>query len=512
MKNYKKHIDDFFREKLGRYRETPPPDVWEGLQGQLDTLKPHVPATAPYRWLRHFGMVSLIAILGVSLTRKLTKDNAGAKPIAAEQPAVAANANAAVPVTAEAATSVAQGSAATTPASNAHAVTATQSMAAQNRHNDPSAAATGLHASTSNTPGISSTANRIAAKANNRRPAHVYASAGNNMDMAVYQNEYERRLAEELISYPARVESESTAKQTEHVLASATEQNAAGPQNKVKNETFAEIRKKTQEIITQYQKSKAGISKFAFGVKAGYEFGFNKDAANKWVISPYVTYDLSSKLSILVQPAIKYATIANRTLGSDTYYSVNSESSIVSVTEGQSYAAGGSIYYPSTYHYTQSHDSIVKTSTIGGSYMELELPVMLQYRLCNNLSVYGGVNMLYSKTTSVTERMYTQSGIVRNADVAVVSEDNYGSGPSINDVFNYTGTAYDGSGAAQTQESSKLRAGYMIGVSYTCKSRWLIDALVQQSPIKPNTKQGYNVNAPLSSPYLRLTLGYKLTK
>ena len=52
----------------------------------------------------------------------------------------------------------------------------------------------------------------------------------------------------------------------------------------------------------------------------------------------------------------------------------------------------------------------------------------------------------------------------------------------------------------------------MLGFSYEFYKRWLFDALVQQSNVSPNIQAGYNVNTALSSPYLRFTLGYKLTK
>ncbi len=70
MKNYLKHIDDFFREKLGRYRETPPPDVWEALDKQLDGLIPSAPKPS-FRWGGHIAMVSLVAVLSIPVVKKI---------------------------------------------------------------------------------------------------------------------------------------------------------------------------------------------------------------------------------------------------------------------------------------------------------------------------------------------------------------------------------------------------------------------------------------------------------
>src|ERR1035437_5971215 len=70
MRNYRKHIDDFFREKLANYRETPPPEAWEELDIRLDTLKPAI-HSFPSRWLWHLAIVSLIVFLGISVGKRM---------------------------------------------------------------------------------------------------------------------------------------------------------------------------------------------------------------------------------------------------------------------------------------------------------------------------------------------------------------------------------------------------------------------------------------------------------
>jgi hypothetical protein len=52
----------------------------------------------------------------------------------------------------------------------------------------------------------------------------------------------------------------------------------------------------------------------------------------------------------------------------------------------------------------------------------------------------------------------------------------------------------------------------MLGFSYEFKKRWMADMLLQQSKAKPHIQAGYDVNSALSLPYIRLTLGYRLTK
>jgi hypothetical protein len=70
MNNYRKHIDDFFREKLGNYRETPPAEAWGELEERLDGLTPSAPGRN-YRWVWHAAMISILAVLGVSAGKSI---------------------------------------------------------------------------------------------------------------------------------------------------------------------------------------------------------------------------------------------------------------------------------------------------------------------------------------------------------------------------------------------------------------------------------------------------------
>jgi len=67
-------------------------------------------------------------------------------------------------------------------------------------------------------------------------------------------------------------------------------------------------------------------------------------------------------------------------------------------------------------------------------------------------------------------------------------------------------------GPLTASQKAQLRAGYMLGFSYEPGNRLLFDVLTQISPSNPIMKGGYDISTPLSSPYFRLTVGYKLTK
>lgn len=560
MKNYKKHIDDFFREKLGRYRETPPDDVWDGLQGKLDTLKPYVP-TSPFRWVWHFGMVSIIAVLSVSLTRKFIN-----KPATNSKTEVVATTTRVAPASEQALSAPASEQ----PSAQQDALASNNQVAGANASMDAQ------HAQPGSTVATAATANKQVATTGNDQhiagntkttivreshangtksaklkdnPAQQLAYAATTGSRSTNSRQYnatgnkkenssQKKLKEffngnssiaQLSATMNNAADNNTGESTElPVEAAAVAANsglAAVPviNNTVKKVVAPEIKKPVvTPKVAEKKADKPTIKRFDFGVKAGYEQGPSSPSATKWVVAPYLQYHVAPKVSLMLQPGIKYATIDQRNVGrAQTYYSVNQDGKVVQngptvIDSIKVRSTNVDTYYHTNYRYTQSHDSISKSKTYGGSYVEFELPVLLNYNISKQLSVYGGVNLIFSKRIVVNENTYVHTGIQRTKDSTV-----YGTGtpadltaPTMSG-FTYTGNSYSeyqNPGIYPMKTENMLRVGYMIGMSYEYSNRWLFDALIQHSPLKPDVKDGYNLNSSLSSPYFRLSVGYKLTK
>jgi hypothetical protein len=154
----------------------------------------------------------------------------------------------------------------------------------------------------------------------------------------------------------------------------------------------------------------------------------------------------------------------------------------------------------------------VKSYHTGGAYTEFEMPFLLKYAITKKFSVYGGVNIALTKLTGITESTYTKTGISRSVDTTFTTSTAMTTPPSISTIITYSGIPFQEykSPLYTSQSESKLTTGYMIGFSYECYKKWLFDALIEQSPYKPNVVGGYNVNTPISSPYFRLSVGYRI--
>jgi len=70
-------------------------------------------------------------------------------------------------------------------------------------------------------------------------------------------------------------------------------------------------------------------------------------------------------------------------------------------------------------------------------------------------------------------------------------------------ISQYNGPAYT------ANSGNRLSVGYMLGVSYKLNNSWSADLLIQQSGVSANTQAGIDVNAPLTTPYIRIMIGYK---
>ena len=582
MEKNKKNIDDLFKEELGNYAETPPPAVWDALEKRLDAKPPIGPGSS--RWGRYFFIASVVAVLGVSLLKVSGKLHSGDRQTAANTNAIAAtenntgtnndNKNTAITIAA----SVSSVNSNTNPenanTSSNNQVTATNAAAdgtiSDNSIASNAAPVVGKHNNSGNisaagegnngTKGGNKLADNGNSAAGNSRPtrhgrANANRTAGNNVaasnntpGSAARNRRHGKQGGVNFVtndnsqSESARVNNATVKTDESHYSSSApkiaaiTESNPAPVTEEppALPGTFKEtITEPIKQAVTNNGLKKTPelkgvpmpkIARLEAGIKAGYEGGFNSNAANKVVVSPYIEYKVGDKISVMVQPSIKYAhTTPQKLSGTLSFYKENNDSaSGINVKAPVILTQGDTIGFNENYFYSQTHDSIVKSYTAGGTYMEFELPILLKYKLSPKLGAYGGVTMGYSSYASITEHTYTSAPILRyevplfanNATYtfveyqatpvfAPVSSVITNSGNSIN---TYKGPLYS------TQHGGLFRMGYMLGFNYEYSNRWLFDVLVQQSAAKSNVVGGYNTNAPFSAPYFRITLGYKILR
>lgn len=507
MEKKKKHIDDLFRDKVGNYREVPPSDAWLDMDKKLDTLVPHVPSGNPFRWLGHVGIVSIIAVMGVSVINKFIGKNKNSELVYNNQTINKVE-------------------------------NTTESIIEEN--------------SITQTPEVLTQSNDVVIEEVKEKTIHhpifhddVLAfgeSYSENADKEYVEGVTEIKREDYNIqpttnlNYSNSISENRNYNVQENIgYHSALQQNKYGSetinntQKEIENQSSTKENKETKELINstenvsviakisdKKQSPKSNFNRWEFGAKAGYERGFDNSASKSVVFSPYVIYKLSEKVGIMSQPTAKFANAPVRNIDPPaSYYNTSGDVSVAAVESYETSVVEGItvIRYNNTkFRYAQSFDSIVKTNTTGGKYTLFELPVLLNYKVGKNIAVYGGINTAYSQLQTVTEKTNTYTG-TKTVDVLVKSKETPVAPPA-NEVINYNGSPYseyNGPVYPSTNESN-VRLGAMVGVNYEYNNRWLIDAMLQKTPAPSNVKNGYNVNAPLSAPSFRVSIGYKIKK
>ncbi len=523
MRNYRKHIDDFFREKLGKYRETPPPEAWGELEGRLDGLTPAISGPS-FKWAWHVAIISVLLVLGVSVGKKFIGSN--------DTPGILASGEKNTRTSLSSTPDISKNHNNQVAGNNLNAASDNSLQAGNTKndniitgainadnHNDANANPVIAFAASKTDPLGNKSTSRSGKKhgknvITNNLPSAYQSTAGGKWTTGNTSNDQlntNTNITPGIVS--GELQNAITASPDLPLSSkSPKEETTPGKTNTVPNNG-----QKKEESITPPKPAIRNFARLEAGVKAGYESGFGDASAAKLVLSPYLQYNLSPKVALLTQPAIKYANQSSRTIGkTQSYYQSNSDGNISQEgnTIYKTRTAGSTIDTIGSwtnFRYTETHDSIVKSYKHGGSYTEFELPVLLKYNLTKQFSVYGGVNLVYNNYKGVTENTTAIHGISRSTVIDSVWTP-YGTPVTKpGDVaYQYTGTPFSDykGNPYPTYSKGQLSMGYMLGFSYNYNKKWLFDALVQQAP-SVISNNNYSTS---QTTFYRLSIGYKLTK
>ncbi len=561
MKNSEKNIDDLFREELGGYTETPPPALWDALEKKLDATPAPV-ARLPYHWLAYLAV--LLITVGTSFylyTRHTSGSNSGNGNVLLADNVVTNSINVANSNTSHSTspntngTQIAKGNESNSPieqnTTNNNPATETN-----NAGDNQETAIANSNTTTNNSKVLNAAPKKggVLENSYNKLEKLSKQTPANRLHKGIAGNKKQNNTlvtgantntpnvaADNLVAGVTGANNNKQGGPNNNGNELATDNNPSN--NKVLQDAKTGAKKDVETKKELANKPKAEsipaakpvvkkvqpkYAKFEAGIKSGYERGFDNTSAQKIVGSVYLQYNISPKLSLMVQPGVKESYLNSMRVGKQAnYYQVPDGSKTMDgVRTGADSTAmvvvpnigPQGLLWIRNYYYAQRHDSIVKSYKIGGSYSEYEMPLLVKYKLSKNLSVFGGVNMVMGKTLSIQEVttdysidilkvLHTYGGYYSPAPTP----------PPISEVFSYSGTPYSSylsSGPLYTSKSTtQLRFGYMLGFSYEFADRWLVDGLLQQTPSAGSSSiGGVNINQALSNAYLRMTLGYKLSK
>jgi hypothetical protein len=253
------------------------------------------------------------------------------------------------------------------------------------------------------------------------------------------------------------------------------------------------------------------------GIKGGLEAGFQKYSAVKLTLSPYIQYGISKKMSVLVQPGFKFGRLSQTEIFAPSLYHRITNAT---VTSNHIVTKAADSLNPDTiarrYYYSQTYDSVRLGYVAKRNYFEVELPVMLQYRLTKKLSVYAGINFNFSKTIRIKEQRQEYLGLAKADSVTyqkVAVTSTAPNPPAIDTMFRYNTQGIESAEQmrAQNPTSDPLKVGYMAGFSYRIRDRWMVDVLATQILNGKGAIPNEKIRSIHMQPYVRVSIGYRLS-
>jgi hypothetical protein len=545
------HIDDLYRSQLGNHTEVPDAAVWESIANRLDNQAVPAAVVSPYKWLWRIAALLLIAgalyfvakkVLNKtttatsSISNSTTTENSTTQPVSEttttsqKTTTVHNNTTNSLPLDAHTTNSTNNNDKATTDVKEPQQVNVahnTNSRSKTHHHIIPGKANANAGYAVSNTaPTASVPENKPKHNANKNRvsenntyiipPVYTYTTPVTSAPPV-------KKL------HAPRFDPNSTGPQTQASVPLSYTQQAWQAPPQVATSAPAQATKNdipAPATITNPDEKNIRMAlpfTFNYGAKLGYEVAKGEYHVNSYVFSPYVQFNITNKLSLVLQPGIKASTINNTNLDArQSYYNITSaqldsnhhkiQTSIDS-TEKPIYGAIKPKYY-----YTQSHDSIVTSTAIAKkTYYEFELPVLIQYEVVKHLRVYGGIAANFSKIVEVKEQREEFKNITLKDSVILKPQAAANPAPPVPSAYNkfaYSYMPYSQYNAASTQNpaSSPVRFSYMIGFNYQVWRRFSLDVLMQGSLSNPNYIYDTRVRSIYQQTHFRISLGYQFGK
>jgi hypothetical protein len=510
MEGRNKHIDQYFRQQLAEYTEMPPAAIWTALEERLDTKKRR--RGFFWIWLLIGGFLAASG-LGIFYTKSPVNNSIG-QSVSTSQPVMQIDPGAQAgpvlknkPLQAETTSSVKkiqlvqqreENADAHMPASTSQTIADAKAPLIVTDQEIPDSHVDAI-------PQVDQ-ANEDTVQ---RNITLVELPAANSSDSKEETgNDLESYLA--LVPKAGKEPIHSTTVNTLIALPDTAIANPA-PQGNTKKAPSAE---ESSPGLSNPPAKQTTKLRFTAGIKTGYEFGTQKYRANSIVISPYLQYFFTSKWGIMTQPAFKYSFTPDAVLLQEAYNktvdsSITGLLPIIPSGNNPGTSTGKKIAYQKTY------DSIsIKHFLTNTHHWNVDLPLMLVYRMNKKLELYGGLNMHITRVARIGKQQQTVARITKTDTIEIDPSAGKIDTPALSSVIPNTGVAYSSyqGSAFNNPLINPFKMGVTFGASYAINKRLRFDVLYRQTLSRLNYIPNVQVREIYSQPYLRLTLGYKLTK
>jgi hypothetical protein len=251
------------------------------------------------------------------------------------------------------------------------------------------------------------------------------------------------------------------------------------------------------------------------GIKLGYEKGFGSYGTSGFIFAPFLQWNISPKVSLVLQPGFRYNQLNNTTLLTDaSYHKITSQTIdsqlIVTLDSLQQ------VWIERQYFYANTYDSLKAGFKFQSkSYWEIDLPLMLQYYITKQLAITGGISLTFGGFNeikgSVSDVIHREVlDTVKYAPVPINNPPP--TPPDYLNHFSYNTLEYNviNPAAFNNPSSSPARFGAILGLSYSLNDRLMVDVLVRKNLSDMKFVPNEQMRKIYTQPYFRFTIGYKM--
>jgi hypothetical protein len=272
----------------------------------------------------------------------------------------------------------------------------------------------------------------------------------------------------------------------------------------------------TTPSVVQDSVARKTKNRWEAGMRLGYEGGTRPFSTSAFTIAPYIQYAINSRLSLMTQPTFKYTWIQKYIISNDNYYRIIDSSR--KEVQPSSFSPSG--FLP-RFAYEERYDSIIATQYVtNNGFFSADLPLMLSYRLKPRLSVYGGVNLNFTKIGIVTDEKWHNITRKDTLDAIISPKPIIGNASvnfdtlSVAQVYQHGSRPYSEYNSAITHggTASPFRLGVTFGISYAYKERLLFDIRYRQNVTGLSAVPNVVIRRLYSQPYFNLSVGYRIFK
>jgi hypothetical protein len=263
-------------------------------------------------------------------------------------------------------------------------------------------------------------------------------------------------------------------------------------------------------------KPKANQFRFDLGVKAGYEKGFADVTQSSFIFAPFLQWNISPRVSFVLQPGFRY----NQVNKTDIFNMTSTYHQIISATRDSFHnyivdTSGQTTDVQRNYLYKHVYDSIVFNQRLAQkNYWEIELPIMLRYKIASNFAIFGGLSLTFGNLLKLEDGKTVFNGLQKTDSLSFPTVPINAPGPTLPGAASYfpynTPDISTAPGGSITPASNPARFGIMFGFSYELQRRIMIDIMYKQTVSDMRYIPNEQMRKIYTQPYLRVMLGFKL--